>query len=69
MFKGKLSKNMSLKINHPDHTPSYLPWDLRTIFDCILTLDDVETLEAGTILQIGECFLELVKEETCPNIT
>lgn len=57
-----LTANMSLHINHPEWSPSVLSWDLRTIFDCTLTLDDVETLESGSVLQIGECQLRLERE-------
>lgn len=56
---------MELIIEHPTYSPSKLPWDLRTIFDCTLSLDDVETLESGTVLQIGECKLRLESEGSC----
>lgn len=62
-----ITPNMSLIIDHGDYPPSILPWDLRTIFDCQLTLDDVDTLQAGVALQIGECQLHLSEEDTCPT--
>lgn len=65
-IKGLLH-NMSLQINHHSWDSYSLPWDLRTIFDCALSLDDVETLQSGSILQIGEIQMRLIKEESCGN--
>lgn len=60
-IKGLLH-NMSLQINHKSWDSYTLTWDLRTIFDCALSLDDVETLQSGSILQVGEIEMKLIKE-------
>lgn len=62
-----ISQNMKLKIEHATYTPSDLPWDLQTILDCQLSLDDVDTLQAGSVLQIGDIQMHLIKEDSCPN--
>lgn len=62
-FNG-IKENMQLLIEHPSWDPSVLPWDLKTIFDCELSIDDVQTLECGVTVQIGECELTLKKVET-----
>jgi hypothetical protein len=62
-----LKPNMSLIIEHTTYPQSILPWDLRTIFDCQLSLDDVDTLQAGAVLQVGEIQMYLSKEDSCSN--
>lgn len=57
--------NMCLIIHHANYPASILPWDLRTIFDCQLSLEDVDTLQSGSVLQIGEIQMHLVREEIC----
>jgi hypothetical protein len=61
LIKG-IKSNMTLIIDHPQWESSRLPWDLRTIFDCELSIDDTYTLESGSVLQVGECQLHLVKD-------
>lgn len=60
-IKG-ITPNMTLIIEHCQWPASRLPWDLRTIFDCNLSMEDAETLESGSVLEVGECQLHLVKE-------
>lgn len=50
---------MELKIEHIATHPVYMPWDLRTIIELQLSIEDVNTIEARNVLQVGEVYMSL----------
>jgi len=62
-----ITPNMTLVIEHSTYPACSLPWDLKTIFDCALSLEDVDTLQSGSVLQVGEIQMHLVEVDEWPN--
>lgn len=62
MLYEQKDNNMSLKVEAPLVDPCHLPWDLRTIIECQLSIDEIQTLESGAVLQVGEVYMSLVGE-------
>lgn len=50
-----------LIIDETNEIQHVTPWTVNTVIDLSLSIDDIDTLQSNTVIQIGEIFLHLRK--------